>query len=207
MLKMHSIVGEKVCCEKGNALAEAAITMPLLLLLSCVIIQLALLFNTKLVVNYAAFCAARAVLVYGSDQARDKAEKAAWLACAAISYPVSQDIKVLAGFGDIESADMPDLSGLGQAGDLVERYIGSCLRTKVSIIANSKDSVCAEVKHHTRLLFPIGALARLVAGSRYQVPYVDLPDEVTSTVNKLETWQDKLTEFTVPVVARCTLRK
>jgi hypothetical protein len=165
------------------------------------------LFNTKLVVNYAAFCAARAVLVYDGNQAADKAEQAARLACTAVSYPVSQDLKALAGFGTAVSVDIPDLGGLGQAGDLVERYIGSCLRTKVIIVTNNRDSVCAEVKHQTRLLFPIGALARLVAGSRYQVPYVELPDEVTSSIHKLETWQEKLTEFAVPVAARCTLRK
>jgi hypothetical protein len=203
----------------GQAMLEAAITVPLLIFLVCVIIQLALLFNTKLVVNYAAFCAARAGLVNGLD--KSKMEKAAEIACIPISYPISQEVKEaqnMLGAAGISFTIPTDnffsfleKSGLESATDILERYVTSCLRTSVTYAEGNATSVTAEVTHKTRMIFPMGALGRVVAGSRYKVPIdqiqTQIPPEIQGLTDKLETIQDKINEFSVPIVSRCTLNR
>lgn len=53
--------------ETGAAIAETAITIPTFLIVILGIIQLTLVINAKLLVNYAAYCAARAGIVHNGD--------------------------------------------------------------------------------------------------------------------------------------------
>jgi len=57
------------CSEKGAAAAEAAITIMTFLIVILGIIQITLAINAKLLLNYAAYCAARAGIVHNGDQA------------------------------------------------------------------------------------------------------------------------------------------
>lgn len=198
---------------------EAAIAMPLLIFLACVIIQLALLFNAKLVVNYAAFCAARTALVYGNDE--EKMERAAELACVSISYPFTMEFKNIFGVitGDEESA--PDLGalksipGLGGLVDIADRYVSARMRTEATFFDDGDSkTVTADVVHYSKLIFPIAALGRVVAGSRYQMPrvmgrqVVSLPVNMQEGISRIEHMEDLVREeMGVRISTRCTLRK
>ena len=84
--------------ERGQAVVEYAIMFPILLLVTLGIIQLSHLFVARHVVEYAAFCAARAMLVEeDSDAAEEQAEKAALIVCSSIagrSGPEGEPIEV-----------------------------------------------------------------------------------------------------------------
>ena len=67
--------------ERGQALVEYAIVFPLQLMMTLAIIQLAQIFVAKQVVEYAAFCGARAKLVNLSD---DEATRAAVIPLSSI---------------------------------------------------------------------------------------------------------------------------
>jgi hypothetical protein len=56
--------------EQGAAAAETAITIMTFLIVILGIIQVTLAINAKLLVNYAAYCAARAGIVHNGDQQR-----------------------------------------------------------------------------------------------------------------------------------------
>ena len=68
--------------QTGQAMAETAITILLFLMLILGIMQLSLMFNAKLMVKYAAYCAARSAIVYSADM--DRAKRAAQIACTAL---------------------------------------------------------------------------------------------------------------------------
>lgn len=66
--------------EQGQALVETAVTIMAFLITVLGIIQLSLVMNAKLLTNYAAYCAARAGIVYNGSQ--QKMEQAAAMALA-----------------------------------------------------------------------------------------------------------------------------
>lgn len=71
--------------ETGAALAETAITIMTFLIIILGIIQISLVLNAKLLVNYAAYCAARAGIVHNGEQAQ--MENAAALALSPLFIP------------------------------------------------------------------------------------------------------------------------
>jgi hypothetical protein len=71
--------------ERGQAMVEFAVVFPLQLLITLLVIQISLIMVGKQVVNYAAFCAARAELVGESP------EDAAVTVCTPISGTVADD--------------------------------------------------------------------------------------------------------------------
>lgn len=72
--------------QRGSVpLIEAAISVPVLLILIFTFIQLVLYVNAKITVKYAAFCAARAGIVYSADPVM--MEKAACIALAPLFSP------------------------------------------------------------------------------------------------------------------------
>lgn len=56
--------------ETGAALAETALTIMTFLIIILGIVQISLAINAKLLVNYAAYCAARAGIVHNGEQAQ-----------------------------------------------------------------------------------------------------------------------------------------
>jgi Flp pilus assembly protein TadG len=68
--------------QEGQTLVEFALVFPILLLFVLAIIQLALVYSAKIILNYAAFSSARSFIVY---QEHKKAEMAARLICLPIS--------------------------------------------------------------------------------------------------------------------------
>lgn len=77
-------------CERGQTLAETAITIMTFLIVVLGIIQLSLIVNAKFMTNYAAYCAARAGILYNGDQG--KMEHAAAVALAPCSRTACPDL-------------------------------------------------------------------------------------------------------------------
>jgi len=75
---------------EGQALLEAVIAFPVLLLFVLVIMELSMMYNAKQLANYAAFCAARTAAVNGID-ATAKRHFAAALAMSSIASPNNDD--------------------------------------------------------------------------------------------------------------------
>lgn len=117
--------------ETGAAMVEFALVFPLQLLFTLGIMQLALLYIGHMVVHYAAFQAARAALV--TDGSRFKTERAAEIACAAITG---------------KSAER---GGLYSVTNL------AALKTSVRIIDQGEHSheVSVEVTHDFELVIPV----------------------------------------------------
>jgi Flp pilus assembly protein TadG len=75
--------------ENGQAMVEFVVVFPVVFLLCLVIMQTFLLLSARQVVNYAAYCAARSAIVFlpdgGNSVAKEKAKRAAIIACWSIS--------------------------------------------------------------------------------------------------------------------------
>ncbi|MEO0108292.1 MAG: TadE/TadG family type IV pilus assembly protein [candidate division WOR-3 bacterium] len=86
---------------KGTVLLETVIVLPVLLLFTMAIMELCLMANAKQLANYAAFCAARTLAVYGLGQAAtEKAHLAAALATSTISPRNAQNTgSILSAYG------------------------------------------------------------------------------------------------------------
>lgn len=171
-------------------MVEFAIAFPVLLLLVLAIIQLALLFNAKQVVTYAAFMAARSAAVYPNQ--RFMAEYAAWLACVPISASTGQMIKkfINPGSSGVTSADskgfavmqiFQDLPGAGgMALQIGDKYAYSYLFTKVRFLDDQGEEMKAErqlqvgeeftveVTHWYSLIIPL--VNRILAIQEIEVP-------------------------------------
>ncbi len=135
-------------------MVETVLIFPLLLLLIMGIIQMALMCNAKAVVNYAAFCAARAGAVEGGDRT-ENIRVAAQIACSPIS-------------------ELPPLINVGNDHllQILASYLTSMFKTRVEQEIKH-DSRFALVTHHFGLIVPF-------AGRRfaYQPVLDDLPVEV-----------------------------
>jgi Flp pilus assembly protein TadG len=68
----------------GQAMLEAVIAFPVLLIFMLVIMELSMLYNAKQLANYSAFCAARTAAVYGTS-ATAKTQLAAAMAMSSIN--------------------------------------------------------------------------------------------------------------------------
>ncbi len=135
--------------EKGQAVVEYAIMFPILLMFTLGIIQLSLLFVARHVVEYAAFCAARAMLVEDDPEiAQGNAERAAHIVCSAI-----------AGRSGVQASSNPiEIPGWG----VLPRYAASERKTRVERVGSREPDVitpetaiCVEVTHEFELIVPV----------------------------------------------------
>ncbi|MCO4768767.1 MAG: pilus assembly protein [Deltaproteobacteria bacterium] len=141
---------------RGQAMTEFAISFPIVLITTLILMQLALMYQAKNVVTYAAFSAARAAIVYipsevggepkhsinvdGGDK-YDKVNQAAAMACVPISPRASVVLDGLPFVGDIISSAFSTfsqmMSGLGIAGEYVDsalqRYAYSTFATSAAL--------------------------------------------------------------------------
>ncbi len=130
--------------EKGQAVVEYAIMFPILLMAMLGIIQLSHLFVGRHVVEYAAFCAARAMLAEEDpDIAEMQAKKAAYLVCSSIagrSGPEGEPI---------------ELPGWG----ILPRSGSAVLKTRVERVAprvvDPSTAISVEVSHDFELIVPV----------------------------------------------------
>ena len=125
--------------RSGSVMLEFVIAFPLILTLMLACMQFAHMWMAKLVVHYAAYCAARAALVCASGEYQAAAKQAAEQVCAWIvigSAPGAPD-KRIPGWGAI-----PDSGGVGR-------------KTTAQIQAEGRWNVRATVTFDFALIFPL----------------------------------------------------
>lgn len=142
--------------DSGQAMTEVAVSFPVLLITTLILMQLALMYQAKNVVTYAAFSAARAAIVWIPATAEgegkhtitidggekwDKIHQAAAMACVPISPRASVVLDGLPFIGDIIadafSVFSSMLSSFGLAGEYtdnaLQRYAYSTFATEVKL--------------------------------------------------------------------------
>jgi Flp pilus assembly protein TadG len=127
--------------ESGVAVAEFAIAFPFLLMLVLGICQISLMFVARSVVEYAAFCSARAELV-GEDP-----ERAAEFVCSGIAGMTYEE----------GTGDPIDVPGWG----VLPRSEASAVKTSVDVIDPIDDgngTVTVEVTHLYELTIPVASM-------------------------------------------------
>ena len=130
--------------RRGAALAEAALMMPLLLMMALGGMQLALLAHARLVVQAAAVAAARSAIADPFGK-RLSPQRAAAAACASIAGPT-----LPAGIRPPAWARFPGPRGVAR---LVERGPASSMKTRADVTLAADEAV-AEVGHDYELLIP-----------------------------------------------------
>lgn len=191
-LALDLVRGRRALGESGQAMTEVAVTFPILLITTLGLMQLALLYQAKNVVTYAAFAATRAAVVWipaeadgegvhqlnvdGGDK-MDKIHQAAWMACIPISPRASVILASVPFLGDlvgsIAGGLSSALSGLGVAGEvvanLVERAPYSMFATEVTIYKAS-DAGFEEVSGTASWDWPNEADVAVQVDHRYYLP-------------------------------------
>lgn len=66
-LKCYVMISKNIKCDKGQALVETAIVLPVYMLFLLCFMQLVMVMHAKFVVEYASFCAARAGVINRGD--------------------------------------------------------------------------------------------------------------------------------------------
>lgn len=128
---------------RGQAMTEFAISFPVVLITTLILMQLALMYQAKNVVTYAAFAAARAAVVYipseeggeakhsiniDGGEKIDKIRQAAAMACIPISPRASVVLDGLPLAGDIISQAFSAFSQMMSAFGIAGEYIDSALQ-------------------------------------------------------------------------------
>lgn len=169
--------------ERGQALLEYAVIMPLFLFILMGIIQLSLILSARITLKYASFCAARAALNaehfdsdhedvtltypanvdYGGDVEKGEATEAALLVLGAIPTvgaggsiggPIS-----LPGWGDLKNTSglrdrlRVNLYGLGTPNPLGDD-ISALMNSVTSVDSSEYVPVTAVLEYDMELLFP-----------------------------------------------------
>ena len=205
-------------------MTEFAIAFPVLLLLVLAIIQLALLYNAKQIVTYAAFTAARSAAVYPNQ--RFMAEYAARLACVPISASTEQMIKSIVhpGSSDGTGSDAKGMwaaqvfQGLPGAGGMAlkigDKYAYSYLFTKVRFLDDRGEEMKAErilkvgeeftveVTHWYSLIIPL--INRILATEEITVP--GTPVKITLPKNALNLAGAQIGHYFFPVRSHTTMK-
>jgi len=205
-------------------MTEFIIAFPVLLLFILAIIQLALLYNAKQVVTYAAFMAARSAAVYPNQ--RFMAESAARLACVPISTPVSRilqnptlpgttDSQVAQAKGTDVSGSLESIPGAGgtvlQIGD---KYAYSYLFTKVRFLDDRGEEMkvdrqlkvgeefTVEVTHWYNLIIPL--INRIIAIREVEIP--GSPLKISLPLNALNAVGSQLGLYFFPIRSHTTMK-
>ena len=178
--------------ESGQAMTEVVVSFPVLLITTLILMQLALMYQAKNVVTYAAFSAVRAAIVWipaesdteGKHQLNvdtgekiDKIQQAAAMACVPISPAASTVLEGLPVIGDL-IADAFDafsgmLSSFGLAGSYadaaLQRFAYSAVATEVTIY-KSNQSGYTEVSGTEEWRYPDGHDVGVLVEHRYYLP-------------------------------------
>ncbi len=129
--------------NQGQAMTEFAISFPIVLITTLILMQLALMYQAKNVVTYAAFAAARAAVVYipsdlggeakhainiDGGEKIDKIQQAAAMACIPISPRASVVLGGLPFVGDIINNAFSAFSQMMSAFGIAGEYVDSALQ-------------------------------------------------------------------------------
>ena len=178
--------------ESGQAMTEVAVTFPILLITTLILMQLALLYQAKNVVTYAAFAATRAAIVWIPVQAGaegkgtinvdggdkyDKVHQAAAMACVPISPRASVVLDGLPFVGDLIGAAFDvfeDIfASLGLAGEMIDnarqRYAFSTFATSLTFYNGTEDGL-EELSGEVAWAYPDGGDVGVKVMHRYYLP-------------------------------------
>jgi Flp pilus assembly protein TadG len=206
--------------EQGQSLLEFVISFPIVLFLVLAIMQFALMWNAKQVVNYAAFCAARSYIVYGIE---GKASLAAKIATIPVSAKASGMLPSVSG---INLASLIPSGVIGEVAYAADKFAYSYLATSIRLFDRDGralsetgvnpergDDITVEVTHKFRLIFPI--INRLIGKT-----FPEVTDSGTSRSSWLQSFdssgwspiniESKINTlfgniYFFPITARCTL--
>lgn len=154
-LRAFSRLGRWQLGESGQAMTETAVSFPVLLITTLIMMQMALMYQAKNVVTYAAFAAARAAVAYigaendeepantinmdGGDKL-DKINQAAAMACVPISPKASTVLSGLPFVGDIVADAFSAFSGVMgslpagvEIDNALQRFAYSTFATQVTV--------------------------------------------------------------------------
>jgi len=134
-------------CSRGQALVEYAIIFPVQLMLVLAIIQLAHIFVAKQVLEYSAFCGARAALVDSN-------------ATRAACIPIS-GIAGTSGVGSGGSIDVPGWGILPRSRAAEEKTLVDVRQISV----DGSDAILCTVLHDYELRVPVGNYVAYQVGS------------------------------------------
>lgn len=140
--------------ERGQALVEYAIVFPIQLMMTLAVIQLAHLFVAKQILDYAAFCGARAGVV---GLSHEDARKAALIPISRIAGP--------SGVTEPDTIDIPGwgrLRGSGAALEKTRGPYGSFEVTRVEV--DGAPARRCEIEHAYELRVPIGDVVCYTVG-------------------------------------------
>jgi len=178
--------------ESGQAMTEVAVSFPVLLITTLILMQLALMYQAKNVVTYAAFSAARAAIVWipatadgegnhqlniGGGDKWDKITQAAAMACVPISPRASVVLDGLPFIGDIIgdafSVFSSMMSSFGLAGEYtdnaLQRYGYASFATEVKIYKASSSGF-DEQSGNITWAYPNGGDVGVRVRHRYYLP-------------------------------------
>ena len=134
---------------RGQALVEYAIVFPLQLMLTLALIQLAHLFVAKQILDYAAFCGARAALV-GLEY--DDAKKAAAIPISRIAGP--------SGVSEPDGIDIPGWGTLRGSGAAMEKTSFEARPEQMG----GHPVIRCEIEHAYELRVPVGNVVSYTLG-------------------------------------------
>jgi len=178
--------------EQGQAMTEFAISFPVVLITTLILIQLALMYQARNVVTYAAFAGARAAIVWIPAEAENegkhqintdggekwsKIHQAASLACVPISPRASVVLAGMPGvggmLGDVFGAFSGMMSGLGLTGEYLDsglqRYAYSTFATEVTLYKASNNGF-EEQSGNVTWNYPTDADVAVRVRHRYYLP-------------------------------------
>jgi Flp pilus assembly protein TadG len=203
--------------EQGQSLLEFVISFPIVLFLVLAIMQFALMWNAKQVVNYAAFCAARSYIVYGDE---GKASLAAKIAAIPVSSKASG---IFSGVSGVNLAGVVPSGVVGEIAYAADKFAYSYLATSIRLLGRKGrplsdtgvspergDDITVEVTHKFRLIFPV--INRLIGK-----PFIDSGTFISSWLQSFESSglspiniESRINNlfgnlYFFPITARCTL--
>ncbi len=124
--------------NSGQSLVEFSILFPVIIYFTLILIQTALIYNAYQVVNYAAYCSARAGIVY--EGSIEKMERAAGIATIPIACR--------------KASSQTSLPVLPQIADIYECYQAASLKTEVELSEYTDSELTVTVTHHFQLIVP-----------------------------------------------------
>ncbi|MEE2827681.1 MAG: TadE/TadG family type IV pilus assembly protein [Myxococcota bacterium] len=178
--------------ESGQAMTEVVVSFPVLLITTLILMQMALMYQARNVVTYAAFSAARAAIVWvpaeaesegkhqinvGGGEKWNKIQQAAAMACVPISPRAGLVLEGLPFVGDLIadafSAFSSMISSLGLGADYtdaaLQRYAYSSYATEVTLYKATEfgfEVQSGEVQWD----YPDGADVGVLVEHRYYLP-------------------------------------
>ncbi|MEO0074812.1 MAG: TadE/TadG family type IV pilus assembly protein [candidate division WOR-3 bacterium] len=171
--------------ENGQAIVETLIVFPIIIIFILIIMEVAMLYNAKQVMNYAAFCAARTASVYGIDQPEDstRIRRSAAIALTCISSPLSSELAgIISGLFNIPPNIMQTIplpSTVGTPLEYLDRFLDAYVRTKLDsmrVRGDGRKNISVYLTYYYRCrVFPIGKLLGRTSFDDYLIELGRIP--------------------------------